>query len=136
MEQGTQVKIKLLAAIFAVIASLVLGAYTKVMFVLHFADPVQRWTNMILYAISWIIIFVAAFFVGKEILVLADKWVRKKLCETYDITAKIPMKGIEHSVNATRKIHKKTVKLHKNTIKHGKKQFKKSVDAITEKLKR
>jgi hypothetical protein len=119
MKQKTIIKIKLLAAILTVIASLVLGAYTKVMFFLHFLDPFKSWFYLALYILSWVMLFVAAFFVGKEALILADQWVKKKLRETYDVTATIPKKGIEHGVKGAKKIHKATVKQSRRHLKKG-----------------
>jgi hypothetical protein len=127
MKQITSLKLKLLAAIITVIISLALGAYTKVMLVLHFADPFERWLNLILYIISWVMLFVAAFFVGKEALILADQWVKKKLQETYDVTATIPKKGIAHGMKGAKELQKVTKKVHKETMKHGKKHLKKGV---------
>ncbi len=117
MKKQTALKLKLLFAILTIIASLVLGVYTKVRFVLSFDDPFQRWLNLSLYLISWLLLFVAVFFVGKEALALADAYVKRKLRETYNVTVDIHKKGLETGIKTTKALHKKT-------IKHGKKQLK------------
>lgn len=130
MKKQTVLKLKLLIAILTVLASLVLGVYTKVMFVLSFGDPFRRWLNLSLYVLSWLMLFVAAFFVGKEALALAKIYVKKKLRETYDVTVDIRKKGIETGIQTTNALRKKTVTLHKKTVKHGKKQLKKGVKVL------
>lgn len=126
-----KLKIKFAIAVLTVILSLVLGAYTKVMMILHFSNPFKFWVNLVLYVISWLMLFVAAFFVGREVIKLADMYVKKKMQETYDTTRKVEKQGREHVANITKKgIHfthnhlkktaqhgiKKTKQLHKKTI--------------------
>ena len=150
MKQETVIKLKLILAIVVVIISLALGTYTKVMFVLQFHIPFYRWLNLSLYIISWILIFIAAFFVGKEVLALADLYIKKKMRETYDITVDIHKKGLKKGIETTKKIHKHTVhhgkkhlkkatettkKLHKKTIHHGKKHVKKALKGVKKTIK-
>ncbi len=130
MKRQIVLKLKLLFAILTVIASIVLGVYTKVMFVLSFADPFKRWLNLGLYVMSWLMLFGAAFFVGKEALALADVYVKKKLRETYDVTVDIHKKGLETGIKTTKALHKQTVTLQKKTVKRGKRHFKKGMKAL------
>ncbi|MFA6888147.1 MAG: hypothetical protein WC254_01485 [Candidatus Woesearchaeota archaeon] len=133
------VKLKFVIAILAVIISLVLGAYTKVMMILNFNDPFKFWLNLILYVISWLMVFVAAFFVGKEMIKVADDYIKGKLQETYTATVNFQKKGQEEvkkftkkgynftarhisntakkGFHTSKKIHKKTKKIHKKLLK-------------------
>lgn len=133
------IKFKFAIAVLIVIFSLVLGAYTKVMMILHFHDTFKFWLNLILYVTSWLMLFVAAFFVGKEAVKLADQYIKKKMQETYDTTVDLHKKGHIHMKNLTKKginmtayhisttakkgiettkhIHRKTIDLHKKFLK-------------------
>jgi hypothetical protein len=117
MEEKTLVKIKLLAAIITVVISLVLGLYTKIMLLLVFTNPFWWWFHLALYILSWVILFPAAYFVGKEALILADQWVKAKVCESYDVTKKIH--------KATVKQSKKHIKKGIKVVRHVKKKLKK-----------
>lgn len=135
----TKLKVKFAIAVLTVILSLVLGAYTKVMMILHFSDPFKFWLNLILYVISWLMLFVAAFVVGKEALKLAEEYVKAKMSETYVTTRNIERKGREEVTNLTKKgIHlthhhikktakrgiRKTKQLHRKTMSMHKKFLK------------
>jgi hypothetical protein len=134
-----KLKIKFAIAVIAVICSLVLGAYTKVMMILNFGNPFKFWLNLVLYVMSWLMLFVAAFFVGKEVVKLADNYVKRKMQETYDTTKKIQRRGREgvasitrrgydftrthltktakHGIKKTKQFRKKTIKMHKEFLK-------------------
>ncbi|PIN79773.1 hypothetical protein COV16_02480 [Candidatus Woesearchaeota archaeon CG10_big_fil_rev_8_21_14_0_10_34_8] len=118
MKETTKVKLKLIVAIFIVIISLALGVYTKFMFLINLPDHFD-WFDLILYIMSWVMLFVAAFFVGKEALILADQYIKRKMRETYDVTVDIHRKGIKKGIQTTKNIHKKTVEQSKKHLKKG-----------------
>ncbi len=132
------IKLKFALVVLIVIFSLVLGAYAKVMMILHFNDTFKFWLNIILYIISWLMLFVAAFFVGKEAVKFANQYIKKKMQETYDTTVDLHKKGHHHMKNLTKKginitahhisttakkgiettkhIHQKTIDFHKKFL--------------------
>ncbi len=74
-------------------------------------------------------LFVSGFFVGKEALVIADQYVKKKLQETYAATVDIHRAGIQKGLETTKNIGKKTINLHKkilgiDEIQFGKRKIK------------
>ena len=97
------IKFKFALAVIIVIISLVLGAYTKVMMILHFNDAFKFWLNLTLYVMSWLMVFVAAFVVGKEIVKLADQYIKKKMHETYTTTVDLKKRGQQEVRNLTKK---------------------------------
>ena len=122
MELNLSIKTKLFLAILIVIVSLVIGLYTKFMFFLHLPYYIDWW-NLTWYIISWIMLFVAGFFVGKEALEIADLYVKKKLQETYTATVDIHKAGIQKgiattkkSLETTRDLGKKTISFHKRIL--------------------
>ncbi|MEK6868395.1 MAG: hypothetical protein AABX98_06245 [Nanoarchaeota archaeon] len=138
MKLNLSLKTKLFLAILTVIASLVIGLYTKFMFFLHLPYYIDWW-NLFWYIISWIMLFIAGFFVGKEALQIADLYVKKKLQETYTVTVDIHKAGIQKGIETTKKgfettkkglettrdIGKKTINLHKKILGIDEIQFEK-----------
>src|SRR3989338_9293673 len=142
MELNLSIKTKAVLAVITVIVSLVLGLYTKALLTVKFLTfPDNWWTylfdlqwwlqmcdvecriNLGLYIFSWIILFVAGFFVGKEALQIADLYVKKKLQETYTATVDIHKAGIQKgiattkkSLETTRDLGKKTISFHKRIL--------------------
>ncbi|MBI5072443.1 hypothetical protein HZA99_01350, partial [Candidatus Woesearchaeota archaeon] len=60
-----------------------------------------------------------AFFVGKEVLEIADLYVKQKLQESYDLTIELQKKGFQKGMETTRKgiaTTKKTIALHKKIL--------------------
>lgn len=133
--QKLSVKTKLVIGIAIVIVSLMLGIYTKIMLVVVHNNPFQFWLNISLYIFSWVILFVAGFFVGKETIELADESVRQKLQESYDAALELQKRGVakglettkkgiattKKGLKATRYIGKKTISLGRKTIDMHKK---------------
>jgi len=121
MNQETKVKIKLIVGICTVIISIILGVYTKFVFFLRLPTYFDWWA-FFFYILSWVMLFVAAFFVGKEALLLATAWVKKKMQKTYDVTTALPKKGIQQGLKATKILQKETIKqgkrFKKATFKH------------------
>ena len=122
MELNLSIKTKLVLAIITVIISLIIGLYTKFMFFLHLPYYVDWW-NLSWYIISWIMLFVAGFFVGKEALEIADLYVKKKLQETYTATVDLHKEGLKRGIETTKKgfettrdIGKKTIHFHKRML--------------------
>ncbi|MBI5001956.1 hypothetical protein HZC31_01075 [Candidatus Woesearchaeota archaeon] len=122
MELNLSIKTKLILAIITVIISLVMGLYTKFMFFLHLPYYIDWW-NLVWYIISWIMLFVAGFFVGKEALQIADLYVKKKLQETYTATVDLHKEGLKRGIETTKKgfettrdIGKKTIHFHKRML--------------------
>ena len=122
MELNFSIKTKLILAIITVIISLIIGLYTKFMFFLHLPYYIDWW-NLIGYIISWIMLFIAGFFVGKEALEIADLYVKKKLQETYTATVDLHKEGLKRSIETTKKgfettrdIGKKTIHFHKRML--------------------
>lgn len=131
MQLNLSIKTKLFLAILTVIGSLVIGLYTKFMFFLHLPYYIDWW-NLFWYIISWIMLFVAGFFVGKEALEIADLYVKKKLQETYTATVDIHKVGIQKGIETTKKslettkdFGKKTISLHKRILGIDEIQFEK-----------
>lgn len=96
------VKTKFVLAVLIVIASLILGFYTKLLFFLHLPYYFDSW-NLFWYIISWLMLAAAAFFVGKEVLEIADLYVKQKLQESYDLTIDLQKKGFQKGMETTRK---------------------------------
>ncbi len=122
MELNLSIKTKLILAIITVIISLIIGLYTKFMFFLHLPYYIDWW-NLVWYIISWIMLFVAGFFVGKEALEIADLYVKKKLQETYTATVDLHKEGLKRGLETTKKgfettrdIGKKTIHFHKRML--------------------
>ena len=122
MELNLSIKTKLVLAIITVIISLIIGLYTKFMFFLHLPYYID-WGNLSWYIISWIMLFVAGFFVGKEALEIADLYVKKKLQETYTATVDLHKEGLKRGIETTKKgfettrdIGKKTIHFHKRML--------------------
>ncbi len=122
MELNLSIRTKLVLAIIIVIISLIIGLYTKFMFFLHLPYYIDWW-NLIGYIISWIMLFVAGFFVGKEALEIADLYVKKKLQETYTATVDLHKEGLKRGFETTRRgyettkdIGKKTIHFHKRML--------------------
>lgn len=116
------IKTKLILAIITVIISLIIGLYTKFMFFLHLPYYIDWW-NLSGYIISWIMLFIAGFFVGKEVLEIADLYVKKKLQETYTATVDLHKEGLKRGIETTKKgfettkdIGKKTIHFHKKML--------------------
>ncbi len=122
MQFNLSIKTKLVLAIMTVIISLIIGLYTKFMFFLHLPYYIDWW-NLIGYIFSWIMLFVAGFFVGKEVLEIADLYVKKKLQETYTATVDLHKEGLKRGIETTKKgfettrdIGKKTIHFHKKML--------------------
>lgn len=108
-------KTKLILAVATVVISLALGIYTKIMLFVE-RDPIRFWLNVALYVFSWIILFIAGFFVGKETLQIADQSVRKKLQQSYDVAIGLQKKGINKGIETTRHFGRKTIEMHKKIL--------------------
>lgn len=122
MEIKLPLKTKLILAIVIVIASLLLGFYTKFVFFLHLPNYIDFW-SLFWYIISWVMLFVAAFFVGKEVLEIADQYVKKKLQESYDKTIELHKTGFQKGVETTKKGYETTKALGKRTFAFQKKML-------------
>lgn len=116
-------KTKLILAVAAVVISLALGIYTKIMIVVRANDPFDFWLNVALYIFSWVILFIAGFFVGKETLQIADQSVRKKLQQSYDVAIELQKKGVAKGIETTKKgiettrhLGRKTIAVHKKIL--------------------
>lgn len=120
MKLSLSVKTKFVIAVLIVIVSLVLGVYTKVLFFLHLPSYFDYW-NLFWYIISWLMLIVAAFFVGKEMLEIADLYVKKKLQESYTLTLHLQKKGFKKGIATTKRGFEKTKKGLKTTHAFGKK---------------
>lgn len=114
-------KTKLILAIAAVAISLALGFYTKIMLFVGHEDPFKFWLNIALYIFSWIILFIAGFFVGKETLEIADQSVRKKLQQSYDVAMEFQKKGVAKGIETTKKGIETTKKGFEKTKHFGRK---------------
>lgn len=129
MQLNISIRTKLVLAIITVIISLIIGLYTKFMFFLHLPYYIDWW-NLSGYIISWILLFIAGFFVGKEALQIADLYVKKKLQETYTATVDLHKEGLKRGIATTKKgfettkrgfettkdIGKKTIHFHKKML--------------------
>lgn len=130
MEINLSLKTKLILAIIVVIASFILGFYTKFVFVLHLPEYIDWW-NLFLYLMSWVMLFVAAFFVGKEALGIADQYVKRKLQESYDKTIQLHKTGFQKGVATTKLGYEKTKAFGQKTM-----AFPKRVLGLKKKKKR
>lgn len=52
--------------IVLIVFSLVLGGVTKVLFIVYFHSQLMRWMSVVLYALSWPILILGAYWAGRE----------------------------------------------------------------------
>ena len=120
---------KIFIGVMLFIISLILGAYSKVMLFVHITNPTMWWLNLALYLVSWLILFVAAYIVGKEIMQMIDEYLKNKVKETYDVTIEIHKKGAKH-------VHKHVKKNVKTGVRHVKKNVHKGVHHVKKGVKK
>ena len=57
---------KFYTGIAFIILSLVSGNVAKVFFIVYFAQPALRWTWLLVYIASWVILFIGIWWAGRE----------------------------------------------------------------------
>lgn len=60
--------------LFLVLLSFILGGVTKLTFFLFITDPVIRWISVIVYIISWPMLILGGYWVGKEYVSAVKKY--------------------------------------------------------------
>jgi len=57
---------KFYAGLILIVASLIVGKITQIIFLFNYSNVTLRWTSIIIYLLSWIPFFIGAWWVGKE----------------------------------------------------------------------
>jgi len=66
MFKGVQLSTKFWIGTVFIILSLVLGKITQAVFIIFFSDAILRWISIIVYIISWPMLIIGVWWVGKE----------------------------------------------------------------------
>ena len=105
---------KLLLGAILIMLSLILGFYSKILFIAKFYDMFYLITGISIYAFSWILLFAGAFLLGRETMKIAQQKINQQLLstmtKTYHYTKALPRKGIHYTrkgIHYTRRLHKK-----------------------------
>lgn len=69
---------KFYLGVIFIIASLIVGALTKITFIFYFSDDIIRWASIIVYFLSWPFLIIGGWWVGKEYYQLIKKYVSYK----------------------------------------------------------
>ena len=109
---------KFYAGIALVILSLIIGGITKLTFLVYFSYEIIRWASIILYFLSWPMLALGVWWVGKEYYVAIQKYFSYKY---YHESVKARAKGAHHK---TRDIHGKVKNIHHKVRKNLKTNIK------------
>ena len=103
---------KFLIGAVMIVLSMVIGAITKILIFFYLDNAFWFWFNVIVYGLSWIMLFLGAWWVGKE---YADKIKRYGSFKFYEQSLK---KGTTKMYHFTRdETHKFRVNAHAGSIK-------------------
>lgn len=109
--------LKLLAGITLVISSFILGFFGKIVFLSMFYRSITLITvitGISVYALSWIMLFIGAFLIGRETVKLMQQRINRQVLhatkKTYHYTTHYPKKGLHHAL----KLHKKFKERHRH----------------------
>lgn len=109
--------IKLVTGIVLIVLNIILGFYSKALFITKFYEPFYLITGLSLYALSWILLFLGVFLVGWETVKMVQykikHHVKKTVKGTYEYTKELPRKGYHY----TKELHKKSIARIKKSIK-------------------
>src|SRR3989344_4529458 len=92
--------VKFYVGIFFIIASLVIGKITTFLFIFHFDDVILRYTSAVIYLLSWPLLFLGIWWVGKEYSDAVRRYV------SYQFYQESVKKGTKKAVEKTRQLHK------------------------------
>tara|TARA_Y100000034_G_C6840687_1_gene380306 strand:- start:774 stop:1217 length:444 start_codon:yes stop_codon:yes gene_type:complete len=107
--------------ILVVILSFLIGNYAKVLFILHWNEPLFRNWMIVLYIITWLMLALGVWWVGKE---YADAVRRYTSYKFYHEHAK---KGVKKAVDVGVTSTRKVVKVGKKTVAVGRAKSKEVV---------
>lgn len=103
---------KFYTGIFLIVASLVIGKITQIIFFLYLDNFWLAWTSIIIYIISWPMIILGIWWVGKE---YADK-IRKYA--DYRFYHRSLREGTKRAIERTKQLHQKTRMIGDNVRNH------------------
>ena len=108
---------KLVLGMFLIVFNLALGFYGKALIIAKYYEPIYVLTGISLWVLSWLLMFVGVFLVGRETVIMVKNWIRKEIrnaaIKSYDATKGQAQKGI----NYTKKLHKKGMDKFRKTRK-------------------
>ena len=111
---------KLLAGVFLIIFSTILGLYGKGLLGLFFVNllnklynPFYLLTGLSVYAISWLLLFIGVFMVGLETVKMIryriQNHVKNTVKGTYNYTKQLPRRGYNYTKNLSKKLKRKPI---------------------------
>ena len=99
---------KFYVGILLVLVSLVLGGITKIIFFLYFEDLFIKWTSVVIYIISWPMLIIGIYWVGKDYADALKKYFKLKFYR-------------EVAIKGTKKAYHKTKVVRHNAIRKTRK---------------
>ena len=88
--------LKFYLGIIFIVTSLIIGKVTLVTFVLYLNNPVERWLSLAIYILSWPLLIVGIWWIGKEYAAAVKKYV------SYQFYHDSLKKGTQKAINKTR----------------------------------
>ena len=123
-------KSKFYAGILFIITSFLVGKITQFTFFAYFQNQTIRWISILFYSISWIILTIGVWWVGKE----SSDAIRRYF--SYRFYHESAIKGTKHAIKTTKKLQKKVTKQGKEIIEKGKINSKKLQEHVSTKGKK
>ena len=112
---------KLLAGFLLVLASVILGTYGKILFIVKFYEPIYLITGLSIYAFSFILLFSGVFLVGWETVKMMQRkihyHVKKTVRRTYHQAKKLPKKGYRYTKSLRKRGMDKITKASQEIVK-------------------
>ena len=98
---------KLMFGIALILFNIALGFYGKALIIAKYYEPIYVLTGISLWVLSWLLMIVGVFLVGRETFRMLKKWIhdeiRNAAIKSYDMTKGQAQKGIDY----TKALHKK-----------------------------
>ncbi|MBI2573731.1 hypothetical protein HYV86_07735 [Candidatus Woesearchaeota archaeon] len=92
--------VKFYLGIFLIILSFIIGKVTTFLFFLHFDDVALRYASLIIYFVSWPLLFLGVWWVGKEYSDAVRRYV------SYQFYQESVKKGTQKAVEKTKQFHR------------------------------
>ena len=100
---------KIIIAFVVIVASFILGVYSKAIIIIKFYEPIYVITGLSLYTFSWILLFIGIFMVGwstvKSMQARINNEVKSRVKSTYNHAKQLPGRAS----NYTKKLRKKGI---------------------------